>query len=71
MFATFLALGTAISDETVHRAGKLLRELIADDVVDPETADILESILVGIDSDPDERKPFAWFDAATQPAHAA
>jgi hypothetical protein len=49
LIALFLALGTAVSDETVHRAGKLLRELIADDVVDRETVDILESVLMAVD----------------------
>lgn len=49
MIATFLAIGTAVSEETLQRAGKLLRELIADDVVDPETVDILESVLVAVD----------------------
>jgi hypothetical protein len=49
LIAMFLALGTAVSDQTLHRAGQLLRELIADDVVDPETVDILESVLVAVD----------------------
>ena len=49
MIATFLALGTAMGEQTVQQAGQLLRELIADDVVDAETADILESVLVAVD----------------------
>ena len=49
MIATFLALGTAMGEGTVQQAGQLLRELIADDVVDPETVDILESVLVAVD----------------------
>ena len=71
MTVWLMALGTAVSNETVQRAGQLLRELIADDVVDPETADILESVLVAVDhADPDEnetidfdRRPFTWFAA--------
>ena len=47
LIATFLAFGTA--DGTVHRAGRLLRELIADGVVDPATTDILESVLAAAD----------------------
>ena len=49
LIAVFLALGSAVSDGTVHRAGKLLRELIADGVVDPATTDILESVLAATD----------------------
>ena len=81
MIATFLALGEAVGERTLQRAGNLIRNLIADDVVSPETADILESVLVGIDyddSDPDEnetteyeRLPFAWFADLTQSAQAA
>ena len=39
LIAVFLALGSAVSDGTVHQAGRLLRELIADGVVDPATTD--------------------------------
>jgi len=64
MIATFLAIGTAVSEETVQRAGGLLRELIADRVVDPETTEILESLLVAVDhtDDPVPAGPaFDWF----------
>lgn len=49
LIAVFLALGSAVSDGTVHQAGRLLRELIADGVVDPATTDILESVLAATD----------------------
>jgi len=50
--ATFLALGEAVGEEALQRAGNLLRDLIADEVMNAETADILKTILVGIDHDP-------------------
>ena len=72
MIATFLALGEAVGERTLQRAGNFIRNLIADDVVDPETADILESVLVGIDYGPDEdeigQQPLRWIAAL---AHAA
>jgi hypothetical protein len=51
MIAAFLAIGTAVSEDTLQRAGKLLRELIADDVVDAATVGILESFLVAVDAE--------------------
>jgi hypothetical protein len=54
LIATFLALGTAVSEETMQRAGKLLRELLADGVVDPETADILDRLIVAVDAEAEE-----------------
>jgi hypothetical protein len=56
MIATFLAACTAVSDDTLQRAGQLLRELIADDVVDAATVDILESFLVAVDAEKPERE---------------
>jgi hypothetical protein len=47
--ATFLALGNAAGEKTLQRAGGQIRELIADKVVGPETVEILEDILAGID----------------------
>jgi hypothetical protein len=61
LIATFLALGTAVSEETMQRAGKLLRELIADGVVDPETVDILDRLIVAVDVEPEE-PGFGWVD---------
>ena len=54
LIAVFLALGTAVSEQTVQRAGKLLRDLLADGVVDPETADILNHLIVAVDAEPEE-----------------
>jgi hypothetical protein len=51
LIATFLALGTAVSKETVQRAGRLLRDLLADGVVDPETADIRDRLIVAADAE--------------------
>jgi hypothetical protein len=53
LIAAFLALGTAVSDETAHRAGQLLRDLIADGVVDRETADILDRLIIAVDAEPE------------------
>jgi hypothetical protein len=72
MIAVFLALGEAVGECTLQRAGNLIRDLIADEVVSPETSDILETILVGIDYDPTEPDSDQIFDflASVQPAHA-
>jgi hypothetical protein len=51
LIAAFLALGTAVSEKTLQRAGKLLRDLMADGVVDPETADILDRLIVAVDAE--------------------
>jgi len=61
MIATFLALGEAVGERALQRAGGLIRDLIADDVVSPETADILETVLVGIDHGEPEQ-PAELFD---------
>jgi hypothetical protein len=57
MIAVFLALGEAVGDRTLQRAGNFIRDLLAEDVVGPETADILGTVLVGIDYDPTEPDP--------------
>ena len=62
MIAVFLALGEAVGEHTLQRAGNLIRDLIADEVVSPETSDILETVLVGIDYDPTEPDPNQIFD---------
>jgi hypothetical protein len=54
LIAAFLALGTAVSEKTLQRAGKLLRDLMADGVVDPETADILDRLIVAVDAEAEE-----------------
>jgi hypothetical protein len=59
LIAVFLALGTAVSDDTVHRAGDLLRDLMADGVVDRDTQEILESLLVAVDHS-DKPQPPLW-----------
>ena len=71
MIATFLALGEAVGEGTLQRAGNLIRDLIADDVVSPETADILETVLVGIDYDPTEPDPNERRDLAESTEMAA
>jgi hypothetical protein len=53
LIAAFLALGTAVSEETVRRAGQLLRDLMADGVVDSETASILDRLIVAVDAEPE------------------
>jgi hypothetical protein len=70
MIAVFLALGEAVGERTLQRAGNLIRDLIADGVVDPATSDILETVLVGIDYDPTEPDQIFDFLASIQPAHA-
>jgi hypothetical protein len=57
MIAVFLALGEAMGESVLQRAGGRIRDLIADEVVSPETSDILETVLVGIDYDPTEPDP--------------
>jgi hypothetical protein len=59
LIAVFLALGTAVSNDTVYRAGTLLRDLMADGVVDRDTKEILESLLVAVDHS-DEPQPPLW-----------
>jgi hypothetical protein len=49
---TFLALGEAVGERALQRAGDLIREVLAEDVLDRETAEILEHVLVGIDYSP-------------------
>jgi hypothetical protein len=57
MIAVFLALGEAMGERTLQRAGNLIRDLLSNEVVSPETSDILETVLVGIDYDPTEPDP--------------
>ena len=45
LIATFLALAEAVGGPTLQRAGDLIRDLIADGVVDRDTRAILESLL--------------------------
>jgi hypothetical protein len=54
LIAAFLALGTAVSERTVRRAGQLLRDLMADGVVDPETAVILDRLIIAVDAEAEE-----------------
>jgi hypothetical protein len=51
LIASFLALGSAVNEETLRRAGNNLRELICDPEsrLSPIAIRILEDILVGID----------------------
>jgi hypothetical protein len=49
----FLALGEAVGEPALQRAGRLIREVLSEDVLDPETAEILEHVLVGIDYRPE------------------
>jgi hypothetical protein len=51
MIAIFLALGEAAGERTLQRAGVLIRDLLADGVVSPEAAEILETALEGVDYD--------------------
>ena len=51
MIATFLALGEAIGEPVLQRAGDYIRRLLAEDIVDPDAASILETVLVGIDAE--------------------
>jgi hypothetical protein len=51
--AAILALGEAVGDRTLQRAGDLIRDLLAHGVVGRECASILEELLVGIDHEPD------------------
>jgi hypothetical protein len=51
MIASFCALGLAVGDGPLQRAGEHLRELLADNVLDGTTEEILESVLVAIDHD--------------------
>jgi hypothetical protein len=59
-----------VGERTLQRAGNLIRDLIADEVVSPETSDILETVLVGIDYEPTEPERLFDFLASVQPAHA-
>jgi len=58
LIATFLALGTAVSDQALLRAGMLLREPLADGVVDPETVDILDRLIIAVDAQSEESPAF-------------
>jgi hypothetical protein len=51
LIASFLALGGAVNEETLQRAGNNLRALIhdPDPALNPRTIRILEDILIGID----------------------
>jgi hypothetical protein len=60
LIAAFLALGTAVSEGTVQRAGELLCDLIADGVVDSETASILDRLIVAVDAEPETPDPIKW-----------
>ena len=51
MSAAFLALGMAVSESTLRRAGSHLQELLAHGELDAPTSRIIEGILVGIDYD--------------------
>jgi hypothetical protein len=62
LIATVLALGEASGSATLQRAGGLLRHLIADGVVDPETESILHSVLIGIDNTPNSEPINMLFD---------
>ena len=53
LIAAFLALGGAMGEPVLQRAGDLLREMIADAKPERETAIILESILAAVDCDAD------------------
>jgi hypothetical protein len=53
MAAAFFALGEAIGGSALQRAGVHLREMLASEVVDDNTASILESLIVGIDHAPE------------------
>jgi hypothetical protein len=46
----FLALGNAVGDETLQRAGAYLRDLLGDGVLSRESTDIIEGALAAIDS---------------------
>jgi hypothetical protein len=48
MIAVFLALGEAVGEHTLQRAGNLIRDLLSN---------VLETVLVGIDYDPTEPDP--------------
>jgi hypothetical protein len=50
--AMFLALGEAVGEPALRRAGGYIRDLLASGVVGRETALILEELLVGIDYEP-------------------
>jgi hypothetical protein len=58
MIAVFLALGESVGEHVLQRAGNRIRDLIADEVVGPETSEILETVLVGIDAA--TNRPPAW-----------
>jgi len=51
LIASFLALGSAVNEETLQRAGNNLRDLIYDPEsrLNPVAIRILEDILIGID----------------------
>jgi len=51
LIAAFLALGGAMGEPVLQRAGDLLREMIADAKPERETAIILESVLAAVDCD--------------------
>ena len=51
MIACFLALGESIGEPVLQRAGDYIRRLLADDVMDPDAVEILETVLVGIDAE--------------------
>jgi hypothetical protein len=67
MAAAFFALGEAMGGSALQRAGVHLRELVANEVVDKNTAAILEGLLVGIDHDASpadqlERPEYRWWE---------
>ena len=51
LIASFLALGSAVNEETLQRAGNNLRDLMCDprSRLSPAAMRILEDILVGVD----------------------
>lgn len=59
---TFLALGEAVGEHALQRAGKLIRDVLAEDVLDSQTAEILEHVLVGIDYRPEFIAPWGVFE---------
>jgi hypothetical protein len=66
LIATFLALGEAAGGGALQRAGDLIRDLIADGVVDRDTRAILESLLAATGRPDEALPPGGWLaDALT------
>jgi hypothetical protein len=73
--ATFLALGMAAGGKTLQRAGTHIRDLLSDDTMSRESAEILETVLVGIEAEepepPESLSTYSWLiDLADFPATA-